>query len=173
MSVCMLSVLLICLCHFSACIDQCFSNSRGRDRAVSEGEQKRQIKGSRRREWVVSIKCVCEWGCSSTCTHRHVVFPSLSQTQTVRTPDNYSINCQHNQHQYVWTLTSNTTNAAETEAAVSPTPPSPKCSLVVQRKSECSMLNWQQLSCQCEGFDCSPSFGSSCQWQPWLEAICF
>lgn len=58
--------------------------------------------------------CVCVFVCfffhlySSTCC-----FPSLSCTQTVRNSDTYSINCQHNQRQYVRTLTSNTTNTAE------------------------------------------------------------
>lgn len=88
-----------------------------------------------------NYRFVCVFVCflfhlfSSTCC-----FPSLSRTQTVRNSDTYSINCQHNQRQYVRTLTSNTTNTAETEASVYLTWLL-KYSPVVQRKSECSASN--------------------------------
>ena len=68
----------------------------------SEGEQKRRIKRNREkereREWLF-----CHLHSSTSC------FPSLSQTQTVKDSDIYSINCQHNQHQYVRTLMNNST----------------------------------------------------------------
>lgn len=78
---------------------------------------------------------------SSTCC-----FPSLSQKQPARNSDIYSINCQHNRHQYVRSSTSNTANTAETEAAVYLTRPL-KYSTTVYRA-----LNWLQLSLQTVSF---------------------
>lgn len=117
---------------------------RQRKSSKSDGEQKRQIKRNRQK---ACVRLFLHLPLSTCC------FPSLFQTQTVRNSDIYSINCQHNQHQYVRTQTSSTTNTAETEAAVSLTRML-KYSRAVQHKSKFSVSNWLHVFCQCTGLDC-------------------